>query len=147
LQNTLDEFLALLRARDTSGGPDAIARYSFDASHAVVHSDVLPTSDPISDLQFYVPSPPTPTLLITSPVNNTAFVAGSSVLVTGSTSAPTTINGKPVDVTDPAGNFFSQVIVSPGENVFNFTATDAFGQTATATLTLQAYLLQLRLSF
>ena len=47
------------------------------------------------------------------------------------------VNGRPVDVIDPTGRFFARVSISPGENIFEFTTTDeAFGQSATATVTI-----------
>ncbi|MEM6469374.1 MAG: choice-of-anchor C family protein [Planctomycetota bacterium] len=47
-----------------------------------------------------------------------------------------TVNGRPVDVLDAAGQFFAAVDLLPGENEFTFTATDAVGQTVEATITL-----------
>jgi hypothetical protein len=47
-----------------------------------------------------------------------------------------TINGLPVDVLDQGGNFFAQVEILPGDNVFEVVATDLYGQTASETLTI-----------
>lgn len=47
-----------------------------------------------------------------------------------------TVNGRPVDVLDAAGSFFTQVTLQAGANFFEFTATDAVGQTTSASLTL-----------
>src|SRR5262249_13652487 len=66
-----------------------------------------------------------------------AFPAGSTILVTGQASAPVTVNGKPVEVMDAVGSFFTRVLVSAGENSYNFVSTDRYGQSATATLTLE----------
>ena len=47
-----------------------------------------------------------------------------------------TVDGRPVDAMDVAGNFFVQVDVKPGSNSYVFTATDQFGQSKTALLDL-----------
>jgi RHS repeat-associated protein len=77
-----------------------------------------------------------PAISVRSPSNGTAFPPGTSVLVSGNASAPVTLNGRPVDALDGAGNFFTRVTVAPGQNTFTFTATDSLGQTATTTLNL-----------
>jgi hypothetical protein len=77
-----------------------------------------------------------PAVEILSPDEVSPFAAGTTVLVSGTASDPVTVNGLPVDTMDAAGNFFTQVFVAPGQNAFEFTATDSFGQTATETLTL-----------
>lgn len=46
------------------------------------------------------------------------------------------VNGRPVDVLDSAGNFFSNVVVAPGNNVFVVTAFDETGQARTASLSV-----------
>src|SRR5262249_25134104 len=85
-----------------------------------------------------------PSVLFTSPANGSTLAAGTSVGLTGqalpgSPLAPVvliTVNGKAVDATDPAGDFFATVNVAAGSNVFTVVATDSLGQTASATLTL-----------
>ncbi len=47
-----------------------------------------------------------------------------------------TVNGQPVDALDAAGNFFSNIEIKPGQNVFNVVATDAFNQSTTNTVTV-----------
>src|SRR4051794_13420368 len=68
-----------------------------------------------------------PQLSVTSPADGSSFLSGSTVLVTGYGSAPVTVNGKPVETMDTAGDFFTRVLVRPGQNTFNFVATDNFG--------------------
>jgi RHS repeat-associated protein len=80
---------------------------------------------------------PTVTLRIESPGDGTVFPAGTSVVVSGAASAPVSVDGKPVEVSDANGDFFTRVLVEPGQNVFHFLAKDALGQTAAAMLTLQ----------
>ena len=46
------------------------------------------------------------------------------------------VNGLPVDALDAAGNFYSVVGIRPGQNIFEVTATDAFEQTTTNTITV-----------
>jgi RHS repeat-associated protein len=46
------------------------------------------------------------------------------------------VNGVAVDALDSAGNFFLQTTTLPGDNVFEVTAIDAFGQRATETVTV-----------
>lgn len=41
-----------------------------------------------------------------------------------------------VDALDATGHFFTSIVVQPGTNLLEFTAIDQFGQTASATLTL-----------
>ena len=80
---------------------------------------------------------PLPSIDVRSPADGSPFLAGSTVLVNGYGSAPVDVNGTPVEVMDPAGNFFTRVLVSPGQNTYQFVATDVYGQKASATLTLQ----------
>lgn len=47
-----------------------------------------------------------------------------------------TVNGQPVDVLDAAGDFFTQVTLPEGSTTYTFVATDAFGDTASTTITL-----------
>lgn len=47
-----------------------------------------------------------------------------------------TINGRPVDVLDPAGNFFSRIDVLPGRNDFAISAVDIYGQSSTVSLSV-----------
>jgi hypothetical protein len=80
--------------------------------------------------------PSQPTLAITSPEDRTSWPAGATVLVIGSASEAVTMNGRPVDAWASSGSFFHQVIVAAGENDYEFTATDPYGQVATARLVL-----------
>src|SRR5262249_49726101 len=59
-----------------------------------------------------------------------------TVLITGIASAPVTLDGKSVEATDAAGQFFTRVTILPGQNEFEIKAVDAKGQSASATLTL-----------
>ncbi len=96
---------------------------------------------------------PPPTITVSSPANGERFDAGSSILITGLAAsgrpfiaetgtqipnriATVTANGTTVEALDLIGNFFTRVTLLPGENVYEFTAYDAFGQSVTATLTL-----------
>ena len=79
-----------------------------------------------------------------SPANDGSDPAGTSVLVTGLVvpGTPTGIiaavwvNGVPVEGLDAAGDFFTRVMVLPGQNAFHFTTADILGNTASTTLTL-----------
>src|SRR5262249_38368435 len=85
-----------------------------------------------------------PTVAFTSPANGSTLATGTAVVLSGqalpgSPLAPIvliTVNGKTVDGTDTAGDFFAGVNLASGTNVFTVVATDSLGQTATATLTL-----------
>src|SRR5262249_23838481 len=85
-------------------------------------------------------SVPLPTLLVTPPREGSPLEAGTRVVVSGvalaarpplpgnsvspNTIIEVTINGLPVEALDAAGQFFGQVTVLPGRNVFTITATD-----------------------
>ncbi len=88
-----------------------------------------------------------PVLSVNAP--RTSFEVGASVVISGKAKAQNfdnaprvselesiSVNGKPVDAIDYAGNFFSLVKIAAGENVLNFSATDTLGRTTSATLTL-----------
>jgi hypothetical protein len=87
---------------------------------------------------------PEPAIRIVSPNNNSTFAAGSTVLVTGVATpglpvipiTQVTVNGTAVEALDAGGNFSTRVTLSPGDNVYQFTATDTFLRTATVTWTL-----------
>jgi hypothetical protein len=117
-------------ARTLAFRPDGSAMYVSDYAENMVYE--------------IVPNLP-PEISVSSPANNSEFAAGSSVLVTGHVEvdrpylsvAYVAVNEDTlVDRLDSSGNFFSQVIVRPGQNVFDFTVTDTAGRQATATLTL-----------
>jgi RHS repeat-associated protein len=131
-----------------AGGEDGVA-IALD-SHGGVYvtgdtgSSDFPTSNPLQAnyrggtdafVTRYNLGPPT--LDVKSPADGSSFSAGTTVLVTGFASAPVLVDGKPVEVFDPADNFFTRVVVAPGQNVYHFAATDSLGQTTTRTLTLQ----------
>ena len=48
-----------------------------------------------------------------------------------------TVNGVAVGALDPAGDFFANVTVAPGQNIFQISASDASGDTVSTTLTVQ----------
>lgn len=82
-------------------------------------------------------------LSIDSPDNGSSFDAGEQVLISGhvpidmiSSLRSVTLDGKVVDAIDGAGNFFTRVTVRPGQNVFEFVATDFQGLVASNRLTL-----------
>jgi RHS repeat-associated protein len=85
-----------------------------------------------------------PTVSFSSPAPGSTLAAGTSVVLSGqalpgSPLAPivlVTVNGKAVDASDPAGDFFASETIVQGSNVFTVVATDSLGQTASATLTL-----------
>ncbi|MEZ6101666.1 MAG: putative Ig domain-containing protein [Pirellulaceae bacterium] len=90
---------------------------------------------------------PVPLLTPTINVSNSAgreVAAGTAVLFSGVATAgqPTTpivavtVNGIGVDEVDVAGHFFSSATIQPGNNRFEFTATDAVGQDVSTTLTI-----------
>ena len=92
-------------------------------------------------------SDPQVTIELLTPEDLAAYPQGSSALVTGIAASTggcanensirsVYVNGRPVDVLDATGNFFTRVNVAPGRNNYSFTATDAFGQTSSASLTL-----------
>src|SRR5262249_29251992 len=88
------------------------------------------------------PSAP-PIINFTSPTSDTALLAASTQLLTGFVRAGSasvvsvTVNGRPVDVLDDAGNFFTNVSIVPGVNNFTAVAVDFDDQTATALLSLK----------
>ena len=84
-----------------------------------------------------------PQITITSPAEQSQLTAGTTVLVSGHvTIAPhlslisVSVNQMEVTSIDASGNFFAQLQVMPGSNVFTLTATDSLGQTAQTQLTL-----------
>ena len=81
---------------------------------------------------------------ITATAPDTRFPTGSTVLVTGKVISTepvmrVTVNGVPVEALDAAGNFFTRVTVSAGDNVFRFVGESVSGLTAETTLTLNGY--------
>jgi hypothetical protein len=78
-----------------------------------------------------------PALSVESLGGNTSFPAGSNILISGQASAPVALDGKPVQTTDAAGDFFNQVTIQPGRNVLTFTSGSLGGQSSTVTLVLQ----------
>ena len=94
----------------------------------------------------------TPAVKIVSPKNGSEQSLGQNTLITGHVVAATdigsafartlnrivlvTVDGRPVNALDSSGNFFASVSLLPGANSYEFMATDAFGQTASTTLTL-----------
>ena len=85
-----------------------------------------------------------PTVTVTEPASGSQLRAGSFVVLAGRatpglTAAPVlavTVDGRPVDALDAAGNFFALLQVESGVTALTVQATDAFGQTATADVTL-----------
>jgi len=85
-----------------------------------------------------------PAIVVTAPAPDSRLRAGSYTALTGratpgSPHAPivaVTVNGRPVDMLDAAGNFFALVHVESGVMTLSVEATDVFGQSATAGLTL-----------
>jgi hypothetical protein len=87
-----------------------------------------------------------------SPADGMHLVAGQTLLLSGTAEAVTQvgplptpgpnritavlINGVAVDALDAAGNFFMQVDVLPGRNVFDVTAIDAYGQMASTMVSI-----------
>ena len=87
---------------------------------------------------------PPPTVSVTSPESGSQLRAGSFVVLSGRATpgvpaAPVlavTVNGRPVDSLDVAGNWFALWQVPAGVTELTVQATDAFGQAASAELTL-----------
>ena len=88
----------------------------------------------------------TPTIEVQSPANGAQFTAGATVLVSGM-AAPgdpgipivaVTVNGQPVDTLDAGGDFFTQVTLPQGATTLTFVATDALGNAASTSVTLNA---------
>ncbi|MHB8954831.1 MAG: putative Ig domain-containing protein [Pirellulaceae bacterium] len=93
-----------------------------------------------------------PTVTIAAPVDASELPPGQQILASGQAIAATSlgsvratlinrivsvsVNGQPVDALDASGNFFTKTTILPGENVFVVIATDAFGQSATETVTV-----------
>jgi hypothetical protein len=103
------------------------------------------------DDNFVPVAPSKPSIFVDSPPSGASFDVNSNVLVSGHALAPTIndkgqtvensitkveIDGKAVDVLDADGNFFTMVHINAGQNVFHFTATDQYSQTASTGLTL-----------
>lgn len=102
----------------------------------------------------FTPALSPPTIVISSPADGSQVVAGSTVLISGQATADqpafadgsrvenriteVTVNGQPVDVLDAGGAFYTQVVLPAGVSTYQFTAVDAFGLSATTTLTLDA---------
>jgi RHS repeat-associated protein len=84
-----------------------------------------------------------PTVSVSEPASGTALPAGQTVVVTGQAldgtcpAYPVRVNGQAVDALDAAGNFFQPVQVALGTNTFVVEASDAAGDTATRTITVQ----------
>src|SRR5262249_28334497 len=122
------------------GGPGALQNDGEDEINGL-----LGLSDDFTPVQ-----PEPPTIAIASPADGSSLAPGR-ILVSGHAEADriavsagrtqnritlVSVNGRPVDVLDGAGNFFAYVDVGPGVNTLAFTATDAYSQTATAALKL-----------
>lgn len=102
--------------------------------------------------EIAVQAVPGPTVEVIAPAA-VAIAAGETVVLSGLATAAqpvlpggararnaithVTVNGKPVDVLDPAGRFFMRVPILAGDNRLVVAATDVYGQTATATLTIE----------
>ena len=83
-------------------------------------------------------------ITITATAPDTRFPTGTVVLVTGKvvSSEPikrVTIDGVPVEALDAAGNFFTRVTISAGDNVFTFVGESVSGLTADTALTLNGF--------
>jgi PKD repeat protein len=95
-----------------------------------------------------------PAIMILSPADRSELPVDQQMLISGTARAATQVgppdsptavpnritavlvNGTAADVVDAEGNFFAYVPILPGENTFDITALDAYGQTANARLTL-----------
>ena len=117
--------------------------------------DVLCVINGLNQLALEAPpsTPPhEPALSIITPGEQLEYAAGQILVISGNATATTAagpsgtplsnrivavlVNGTAVDALDAGGNFFMQVDVLPGENVFEVTAIDAYNQTASATVTI-----------
>lgn len=122
------------------GGPGALLRDGDNEINGIVGLD--------NDFNAVRPAPPT--ISVGTPAD--VFPADSTVVLSGRAMADqprfgsgqlvansivsVTVNGKPVDLLDGSGSFFTQVAIPPGQSTFTFTATDAFDQSISTTLTL-----------
>lgn len=116
----------------------------------------LTSSDPASDpvlREVRVQAVPRPTVQVSSPPTGAQINADQTVVLTGQVNLGrpvlpdgtrarnsvvlVTVDGKPVEVLDPSGRFFTRVTVRPGQNTYTVEATDVYGLTATTTHTLQ----------
>jgi RHS repeat-associated protein len=102
--------------------------------------------------ELTVQSVPLPSVEVLSPGAGSPIDAGQVVLLTGLATASqpvlpdgtrfrnaitvVTVNGKPVQVLDALGRFFTQETILPGDNWFVVEATDLYGQTNSTTITL-----------
>lgn len=93
-----------------------------------------------------------PSILVARPTDGDEYQVGTTLLVSGTAIGSlltvegfqaypnrivaVLVNGIAVDAFDSAGNFFLQTTILPGDNVFEVTAIDAFGQRATETVTV-----------
>ncbi|MBX9627665.1 MAG: hypothetical protein K2X82_27950, partial [Gemmataceae bacterium] len=118
-----------LRGSDLEFAPDGRALYVSDFGANAVYA-ITPAAGP-------------PQIELTSPPNGGSVAAGSTVLVSGRAFADApaklslvTIDGRPVDALDAAGNFFARVTVRPGQNIYTFTTTADSGAGASQSATV-----------
>jgi streptogramin lyase len=94
-----------------------------------------------------------PSIVVQTPADGASLPAGQTILISGQALAArtqllnlppaansirlVTSNDVPVDALDALGNFFTRVLIKPGQNVFTFRTMDAYGQTGMTTLTLE----------
>jgi streptogramin lyase len=110
----------------------------------------LTSSDPTTEpfvRELSVQSLPAPTVEVISPAVGTSINAGTAIVLSGLATAAqpvlpdgnrarnaithVLVNGKPVDVLDESGRFFTRVTIQPGDNAFIIEAGDLYDQTAT----------------
>src|SRR5207249_2038331 len=108
-------------------------------SHDIRSWEFINAYAPIDDFQVRV----------TASASGTQFPAGSDVLISGTAASRSAgsgvtremtsvrVNGTEAEVLDPSGNFFTRVLVAPGQNRYDVVATDRGGKTATTALTLE----------
>ena len=85
-----------------------------------------------------------PSVTISTPDDDSEFAIGQSVLLSGRATpgavdaeiVSVTVNGLPVDAFDAAGSYYAAVDVASGPAVYTVVATDRFGNTATAEISL-----------
>jgi RHS repeat-associated protein len=123
----------------------AVFSYLGDSAGSDVIEATLGNLFDTSTVTWLAPAAP-PSIEILSPAGDTALASAGRLTVSGRALADVplaeivlvTVNGRPVDVLDPAGNFFAQVDVLPGENHFTFIAYDSLDGMATIELVASA---------
>jgi YD repeat-containing protein len=141
----VDFAVAGTHAARESAFTDGLGRAVFTLTGSRPGGDtVTATAGTWSDTAIVTWTAPLPAVTVTAPESGSQLRAGSTVVLAGRATpglpaAPVlavTVNNRPVDALDAAGNFFALLQVASGVTALTVQATDAWGQTATADVTL-----------